>query len=420
MKNDPRQQPYDGALKGLFEKHATLIIPYLLPMVRLEATPLVEDEDEEAEKKAEKEEKAGAKLNVEINRSTLKADLLYRAFYNLNRIILVIELQTKDDKDLQRRLMAYHGSLHLKYNKPVVIVVIYVFEDGPEDLSYQDTCDGEVLATIHPKVIRLRDLDGKQIVREHQVPLYTLLPATKKPGVQLLKQALQEMHEYHNKQDLSEHLIWFQTILGRTTTILEEEKQIIEEVLKVQYQIDPLIRENPTVMAIVADEVAKAKAKAEIEGKIEGLREGIVAVVSNRFSAPVVSQIRQIITSSQDTEQLQNFLCQAVQASDEKEVLALLAKCFPHQDEMNPPVTEDPTIRAIVAESEAKGEIKGLREAILDAVSANFSSQVVTQVQQTIAPIQDPQLLRKFNRQLARVSDEQEVYTLLFQCFPTH
>jgi hypothetical protein len=80
-------------------------------MVRLEATPLVEDEDEEAEKKAEKEEKAGAKLNVEINRSTLKADLLYRAFYNLNRIILVIELQTKDDKDLQRRLMAYHGSI---------------------------------------------------------------------------------------------------------------------------------------------------------------------------------------------------------------------------------------------------------------------------------------------------------------------
>ena len=84
------------------------------------------------------------------------------------------------------------------------------------------------------------------------------------------------------------------------------------------------------------------------------------------------------------------------------------------------PVMEDPTIRAMVAESEAKGEIKGLREAILDAVSANFSSQVVTQVQQTIAPIQDPQLLRKFNRQLARVSDEQEVYTLLFQCFPTH
>ncbi len=290
-------KPYDGALKGLFEKHATLIIPYLLPMIYLEATPLiVEDEEEEeteAESKAKK--KARAELNVEINRSTLKADLLYRAFYNLSRIILVIELQTRNDKDLQRRLMAYHGSLHLKYNKPVVIIVIYVFEDGPEDLYYQDTCDGEVLATIHPKVIRLRDLDSEQIIRDHQVLLYALLPATKKPGVQLLKQALQEMYEYHNKQNLSEHLIWFQSILGRTTTVTEEEKQIIEEVLKVQYQIDPLVRENPTVVSIVAEAEAKAKAegKAEgrIEGEIKGLHRGILAIMGNRFSAPVVSQI---------------------------------------------------------------------------------------------------------------------------------
>ena len=119
LKNNPHQQPYDGTLKGLFGKHAALIIPYLFLMIRLEATPIeTEDEAEEqtqAENKADKQ--TGTELNVEINRSTLKADLLYRAFYNLKNIILVIELQTKHDPDSQRRLMAYHGSLHLKYEE---------------------------------------------------------------------------------------------------------------------------------------------------------------------------------------------------------------------------------------------------------------------------------------------------------------
>lgn len=247
MKTNVKQQPYDGALKGLFEKHATLIIPYLLPMVRLEATPLVEDD--EAEEQTEEENRA-------------------------------------------------------------------------------------------------------------------------------------------------------------------EEKQIIEEELKVQYQIDPLIRENPTVVSIVAE----AEAKAETRGEVKGLQKAVLAIVSHRFSTPVVSQIQQTITSSQNIEQLQNFLGKAAQASDEQEVLSLLAGCFPHQDEISPLVTENPTIRAIATESEAKG----VRDSILDVASAHFSSQVVTQVQHTITPIQDIQQLRKFLRQLTRASNEQEVYALLTECFPAH
>ncbi|HWS82642.1 MAG TPA: hypothetical protein VN207_00115 [Ktedonobacteraceae bacterium] len=290
MRNNPYQQPYDGTLKGLFGKQAALIIPYLFPMIRLEATPLeAEDEPgEEAGAKEKAEKKTGAELNIEINRSTLKADLLYRAFYNLRNIILVME---------------------------------------------------------------------------------------------------------------------------RTQTISEEEKHIIKEVLQVQYQIDPLIRENSTVVAIAAE----AEAKGEIKGELKGLRKAILAVVSNRFPALVISQIQQTITSSQDVEQLQKFLCQVAQMSDEQEVSALLTQCFPYQDEIDPLITENPTIRAMVAE----GEAKGIRNSILDFVSVRFSS-VAAQVQQTIAPIQDAQLLRKFNRQLVRVSDEQEVYALLAQHFPTY
>ena len=60
-----------------------------------------------------------------------------------------------------------------------------------------------------------------------------------------------------------------------------------------------------------------------------------------------------------------------------------------------------------------------MQEMILDIVSDRFSPQVVAQVQQTIAPRQDAQLLKKFLRQLVQLSDEQEVSALLTQCFPT-
>ncbi len=223
----------------------------------------------------------------------------------------------------------------------------------------------------------------------------------------MLKQALQEMHEHYDERDFNEHLIWFQSLMERTQTISEEEKHIIEEVLQVQYQIDPIIRENSTVMAIAAEAKAEGRIEGEIkgkiEGKVEGLQEAILDVVSDSFSAHVVSQVQQTIAATQNVEQLKKFHRQITHVSDEQEVTALLAQCFPPD-----------------GEAKSRSEYEYIQDLILDAVSANFSSQVVSQVQQTIAPIQDTQLLRKFNRQLVRVSNEQEISALLAECFPTH
>jgi len=87
---------------------------------------------------------------------------------------------------------------------------------------------------------------------------------------------------------------------------------------------------------------------------------------------------------------------------------------------------EDPVIHGMILEGELKGEIKGkiegeikgLREAILDIANDLFSLPVVVHVQQVIALSQDTEQLRKFLRQLVRLSDEQEVSALLAQFFP--
>jgi len=285
------------------------------------------------------------------------------------------------------RMLAYNGSLHNEFKVPVLSLVIFLFEDGPQDLFYEEKCGDEIFATLHPKVICLRDLDSEKIVREHQLSLYALLPATKRPEVHLLKQVLKEMYEYYDDKQFTYRVTWFECIMRRTKTMSDEEKQIIQEELRMQYQYDTLITENPTIMELVAKSLA--------EGKVEGIQESILELVSDRFPAQIVTQVQRAIAPAQNADQLKKFLRLLARVSDEQEVQALLTQCFP-----------------------LEGKAEGIQEAILDIVSARFSSQIVAQVQQGIAPVQDVEQLRKFLRQLARMSDEQEVSALLTQCFP--
>ena len=228
-------------------------------------------------------------------------------------------------------------------------------------------------------------------------------------------------------------ITWFVCLMDRTKTMFDEEKHHIEEVLRMQYQIDPLLTESPTIRSILAKYVdeatteatakarisalAEGKAEGKAEGLAEGLQEAILDLISDRLPDIVASQVQQTITTTQDIERLRQFHRQVARAVDEEEVSALLAQCFPPQQQSNP---QDPAVMAIAAESEAKGELKGLREAILSLVSERFPTWVVSQVQQTIALAQDAEQLKTFLRQLVRVSDEEEVYTALAQCFPTH
>jgi len=244
---------------------------------------------------------------------------------------------------------------------------------------------------LRPKVICLRDLDSEKIVREHQLSLYVLLPTTKRPEVHLLKQALKEMYEHYDEKQFAYRVTWFECLMRRTKTMSDEEKQIIQEELRMQYQYDTLITENPTIIELVNKSLAEGKA----EGKAEGLQEAILELVSDRFPAQIVTQVQRAIAPAQNADQLKKFLRLLVRASDEQEVQALLTQCFPPE-----------------------GKAEGIQEAILDIVSARFSSQIVAQVQRSIAPVQDIEQLRNFLRQLARMSDEQEVQALLIRCFP--
>ena len=84
-------QLYDRALKSLLGDEAAEILPQLIQDVVLLG-----------------------EQNIEIDRSTLKADLVYNVLHKDKPCIMSLELQTGPDKDMPMRLLKYHVGLHDK------------------------------------------------------------------------------------------------------------------------------------------------------------------------------------------------------------------------------------------------------------------------------------------------------------------
>jgi predicted transposase YdaD len=378
-------KPFDSLLKALFDEQSEEIISCLLPGSQRPAGISTDQ------------------LNVELNRNTISIDIGRHIVHKEVHATFNLEAQTGPDDDLLPRMHEYALNLYRTYKRPVISVALLLFKCDVPAVPFIIQCGGEISSIFYPIIICMWQKDAYEVVQSQQRCLYPLLPTMKNVTVELLTQAVREMQEVEDRPDFARHLAWFHTMLGRTTTVLQKDKLKMEEVLKMQYPGFALFRENPVIGGMILEGELKGKAEGkaegliegEIKGRIEGIQESILDIARGSFSPQVVAQVQQVVTASQDEEQLRKFLRRLVRLSDEQEVLDLLAECFP-----------------------LVGETKDLQGAILDIVSDSFSSQVVAQVRRTIVANQNAQQLRRFLRKVVRLSDEQEVSALLTECFP--
>jgi hypothetical protein len=175
-----------------------------------------------------------------------------------------------------------------------------------------------------------------------------------------------------------------------------------------QYRLHPLLAENPTIQSVIAEETAKGVAKAiaqEVNRQVvEGLQEAILDLVNDRFPTVAVKQVQQTIAPSHNTELLKKLHHQLARTSDEQEVSALLTEFLAIRDEE-------------IKQEMRMNEIQAAHEAIL-GVANRFPLRFYNQIRDAIAPIEDVAQLREFLRQLACITDKQEVPALLAQYFP--
>ncbi len=285
-------QQYDNSLKALFGDEAPSIVSQLL------AGAVVTGEK-----------------NVEIDRSKLKADLVYQMTYDGVPAILNLELQTSAEQKIEQRLLQYHAGLHAKHDKPVLSVIIYPFKTTVPQPPYTVGTPNEVFLALHYKVICLWELDADPVVKNQVYCLYTLLPGMKGARPALLQQAIEEMTRHYTRQELGHRLIRFLLIMRRATVMSEEEKQEVEEVLRMQYAYDYFIDENPDVQERIA--------KKEAETAIKTKQDVILSMLNMRFPLLEV-QAQSVIRNIQDLQQLDTLFKQVFQASDAQVVRTLL------------------------------------------------------------------------------------------------
>ncbi|HEX3642565.1 MAG TPA: hypothetical protein VHV10_14840 [Ktedonobacteraceae bacterium] len=301
--------PYDNDTKALFGQDGARIVPELV---------------------------AGAEVlaahNVEVDRSKLKADLVFQILYQGVLAILNIELQSGPDSNMGSRVLQYLAGLHDFYEMPVICVVIYLFRCAVVESPYVIKCGDRTSLTLNYEVIQWWEVDSATIVDKHAIHLYTLLPATKEPKVDLLKKALHEMFQVYKRHELGYRFGWFYNILRRTDTISKEDKRIIEKELKVQYNYEELIKDDPIIQNLLAERELKGKAegeargetRGEARGEIKATKENILSVLTARFSAALADQAQPVITPIQNVETL-NFLFQRLlRVPDEQTVRIVL------------------------------------------------------------------------------------------------
>ncbi len=296
-------QPFDNVIKAAFGIDAAMMVPKLV-----EGVDVVSAE------------------NVELDRSKLKADLIFRTYRKRRETVIDFELQAGPDGDMVYRILQYVAALYDRYREAVIIcVVIYLFRckvvTSPHVMGYDD---GEEYLRIKFHVICLWELDPEPIVARRLMPFYILLPGMKDPSLDLLRQALKEMTQHYSRPQLGYRLIWFAHILRRTDTMSEQDKQTLEEEFDMLYNYDEIIRDDPTIQRLLAQSMAEGEAKGEARAEKRARKEMILSILSIRFSPAMTAQARSTVMSIEDEEDLKRLHRQLLKAADEQSARLVL------------------------------------------------------------------------------------------------
>jgi predicted transposase YdaD len=129
------------------------------------------------------------------------------------------------------------------------------------------------------------------------------------------------MAQVYDRPQLAYRFVWFYQILRRTDTMSEEDKQIIEKELRMQFNYRELVKDDPVIQELFAEREAEGRA----EGKIEGLQEAALNVLHMRFPVlATIPQVQQAIACIQDAKELTVLHRALFLASDEQEARKLL------------------------------------------------------------------------------------------------
>jgi hypothetical protein len=221
----------------------------------------------------------------DVVKPALRVDCLYEMVSRksdnglIRKYVGHLEIETAPAADISRRMLEYRSVLHRKHACPIRQVLVCPFEasylpTAPYRMEHEE--DAELLLESRYRVVALWKEAASQLLEAGRVELYALLPAMKGATPEVLAQGLRAMKAFYASDEsrLGMHWLWFGTLLDRTTTVSQQDKERTRIEMS---ESESLLDSNP----FVRDRVAKGRA----EGEAKGLQEALLIAVELRFPA---------------------------------------------------------------------------------------------------------------------------------------
>ena len=261
-------------------------------------------------------------LNIEVLPAPRRVDRAYSMRYRNMAHIFHLEFQASADPLMAYRMNAYHAELLLEYLRPIISMVVYLFESDVVEPLLKERSGEEEILNFHFRVIPLWHMDGRQIVEEHTISMYTLLPTMKNVDARLLQQAIDEMIQYYgdDERKLARRIFWLELFLRRSKMITPEDKSKVQERLDV---FDQLLEED--------EYIQQQRALGREEGLAEGLAKAkeiaqgtLITVVQFRFPAlkKLAQRQAELTPRAEDISAMTNAI---MAAADEAAARAILS-----------------------------------------------------------------------------------------------
>ncbi len=262
------EQPYDSSFRALIEDQTLAMLSYFFGEEVLSAKELKE-----------------SLFKRDVVKPALRVDCLYDMFSRksanglLRTYVGHLEIETAPAADIGRRMLDYRSGLHRKHERPIRQVLVCPFETSylptaPYRMEHDE--DKELLVESRYRVVALWQEEASELLAARRVELYALLPTMKGATYEVLAQGLQAMKAFYPESRLCMHWLWFGTLLDRTTTVSQQDKERIRIEMS---ESESLLDSNP----FVRERVAKGEARGRAEGEAKGLQEALIVAVELRF-----------------------------------------------------------------------------------------------------------------------------------------
>jgi hypothetical protein len=238
-------------------------------------------------------------MSVELKNRTRQTDYLSEVILNKEDILVNFEFQSRDDTNMEHRLLEYNVLTTLEHNRRVLSCVIYLRKDSniAESPLIWALPDGRETLRFYFIVIKLWDISAEEIIGKGLLGLFPLVPLTKGgKRHELVEEMIIELAAAEKYELLSQA----KTIAGLVFRD-EAEREWLERIFAVYHDI---IEESWVYQEYVQKGIEK-----ERQQELRRQRQALLTIIQWRFPG-MVDLVKKQIDALDDPDSLQNLIVQ--------------------------------------------------------------------------------------------------------------